>query len=258
MPDESIVYQIRDWNSHFENNKSRERDACSWVPIPNKQDGLGYGTLLRMPNGPALYGAFVAVVLVASKQCSPRDGHLTDTGRADGCPHTAETLSIKTQMPEKLISEMLTVCSSERIGWITTYTSARKVPARCPPGAPSGKEEKAENPKKGSEEKDSPSAAASGENFEPLKDYANVPEMVAFVRRNHREFARSPEHALVAVIAKHRGKISHAQMVQRINDMVVHYAGDADLKMPAPRRLDTYLEGRKSDRQEQIAEGTLT
>ena len=140
-------YRIKNWDQHFENNKSRERDACSWCAIPNKQDGLGYGRLLRRKNGAALYGAFVAVVLSASKQKRPRDGHLTDTGRADGCPYSADDLSVKTQVPVSIISEMLDVVSDASIGWIETYDdSALEVPAECPPSALEGKgrEEKEE------------------------------------------------------------------------------------------------------------------
>ena len=142
-------YQIKDWDVHFENNKSRERDKCSWCPIPNKQDGLGYGRLLRMRDGVALYGAFVAVVLVCSKQNRPRHGHLTDTGRADGRPLDAECLSIMTQIPIAVIDRMLKACSDVSVGWLIAYDgSARVVPAECPPSAQEGKEGKEEKEKK--------------------------------------------------------------------------------------------------------------
>jgi hypothetical protein len=147
-------YRIRNWEKHFENSKSRERDACSWCPIPNKQDGLGYGRLMAMPNGEALYGAFVAVVLVASKQRKPRGGHLTDTGRADGVPYTAADLAIKTKVPEATMERMLIAASSASVGWIETYVaSARVVPAECPPSAleEKGREEKEEKAEQGRE-----------------------------------------------------------------------------------------------------------
>lgn len=132
------VYRIKDWQLHFENNKSRERDLCSWCPMPNKQDGLGYGRLVAMKDGAALYGAFVAIVLVASKQRKPRDGHLTDTGRADGCPLTADDLAIMSKLPSTVIQRMLDATSCASIGWIevcdTGHTSAHEVPAECPPG----------------------------------------------------------------------------------------------------------------------------
>lgn len=135
-------YRIKNWSEHFENNKSKERDRCSWCPIPNKQDGLGYGRLLCMTDGAALYGAFVAVVLVASKQKRPRNGHLTDTGLTDGCPLTASDLSIKTKVESNIIQSMLDACCSEQIGWIELLGSEtpnskgiRQLPIECPRSA---------------------------------------------------------------------------------------------------------------------------
>ena len=136
------VYQIKDWNSHFENNKSREREKCSFCCMPNKQDGLGYGTLLRYQNGEALYGAFVAVVLVASKQKN-RNGWLTDSGLSGGCPLNARQLSIKCQFTEATIQKMLDAVSSNEIGWIIAHErNADGLPASCPSDALEGKEMK--------------------------------------------------------------------------------------------------------------------
>jgi len=126
------LYKVRDWDAHFENSKSRERDRCSWCPIPNKQDGLGYGLLLAMENGAALYGAFVAVILTASKQRKPRLGYLTDTGRPNGNPLTARQLSVKTKIPADTIEAMLSAVSSSEIDWVERVT---QVPAECPDGA---------------------------------------------------------------------------------------------------------------------------
>jgi hypothetical protein len=132
------LYKIKDWDALFENNKSRERERCSFCCIPNKQDGLGYGRLLRLPDGPALYGAFHAVVLMASKQKAPRRGYLTDTGLPTGCPLSAADMSVKTQFSAELIQKMLDAISSENIGWIEVVeqtpkgqASARVVPAEC-------------------------------------------------------------------------------------------------------------------------------
>ena len=130
------LYQIRDWNLYFENNKSRERDRLTWCAIPNKQDGLEYRSLMGMESGEAMYGAFVAVVLVASKQKRPRDGHLTGTGRADGRPYTPRELALKTSVSEATIARMLAVCSSQSVYWIDTYIEGvLQVPAECPFGA---------------------------------------------------------------------------------------------------------------------------
>lgn len=119
-------YQIRDWGRHFEKDKSREQEPCSWCPIPNKQDGLGYRLIMREPDGAAIYGAFVAVVLMCSKQHQTaaggarraRKGYLTKGGRADGCPLGALELSIKTQVPVGVMERMLEIMSSPMIGWV--------------------------------------------------------------------------------------------------------------------------------------------
>jgi hypothetical protein len=134
------LYQIIDWNVHYENAKSRTIEDCKKCILPNKQDGLGYGRLVRLPNGEALYGAFVAVAMVCSKQKStskyPREGYLTDTGRADGYPLTAADLSIKTQLSEKTIQTMLDAVCLENINWIRRTVIKRQVSAGCPPGIP--------------------------------------------------------------------------------------------------------------------------
>lgn len=155
----STLYQIRDWDLHFENNKSRERELCAWCPIPNKQDGLGYGRVMRARDGEAIYGAFMAVVLVASKQNRPRAGYLTDTGRADGVPYDSDALSIKTKARASILARMLALCSDESIGWIDTFdTSASGVPAKCPPGAIEVKRR---------EEKEEKRREGKGEHFTP-------------------------------------------------------------------------------------------
>ena len=54
------TYRIRDWQRHFENNRTRELKVMAWVPVPNKMDGDGYTELVTHPSsaisgpGPAL------------------------------------------------------------------------------------------------------------------------------------------------------------------------------------------------------------
>lgn len=143
------ILTIRDWDEIFENNKSRSISQCSFCCLPNKQDGLGYSRLVTMENGPALYGAFVAVVLSASKQPSPRHGHLTDTGRALGRPLSAADLSLKTRFPEVLVKQMLTAVTSVEINWILEWDpSASEVPPGCHLGVlKEGRKERTEGKK---------------------------------------------------------------------------------------------------------------
>jgi hypothetical protein len=141
----TIVYQVRDWNQHFENNKSRERDACHFVCVPNKQDGMGLNRLLSHPNGTKIYGVFHLIIGACSRHKKPRLGWLTDTGRApDGhCPGTAwapSDLAFIWRRPISEIEEALEVLSSPNIGWLNKIdklgqSGARQVPVECPPSA---------------------------------------------------------------------------------------------------------------------------
>lgn len=113
-----VVYRIKDWRDHYENNRSREIKRPDWCAIPNKQDGLGYRRLLRRPCGEAAYGCFVACALAASK-AQDRDGWLTDDGTENGTPWDAEAISLKTGFGIATVEHMLTYCTSPEIGWIT-------------------------------------------------------------------------------------------------------------------------------------------
>lgn len=108
-----ILYSITGWNDHFENAKSRTIKTLSYALIPNKQDGDGYTELMDHPNGTTHYGAWVAIVLAASK-CSPRGTLIRDTGK----PHDEFTLSRMTRVPVEVLQEALPRLLL--IGWLTS------------------------------------------------------------------------------------------------------------------------------------------
>lgn len=112
-----MTYRIRDWDRHYETERSRSIQAPSRCSLPNKQHGLGYGRLVTRPNGAAVYGAFVAVVLVASRQSRDvRAGWLTEDGTETGAPYSAADLAIVTRLPESAIAEAL--AAAVEVGWI--------------------------------------------------------------------------------------------------------------------------------------------
>lgn len=119
---EQIVYQVKGWDALFEGYKSRTYDNKSSCQMPNKH-GLGYKILVRRKNGPALFGAWCALVQVLSKHPKPRYGYLTDTGRIDGRPYTPEDLSLLTDMPADLFSELLDVACTPGIEWMNQITN---------------------------------------------------------------------------------------------------------------------------------------
>lgn len=119
------TYRIRDWNKHFENNRTRELKELRFVILSNKQDGDGYTELLDHPNGAAHYGAWVAITQVASKGQHPAGG----CGISAGCcecrgvllrdgarPHDLVSLSRLTRIPAVVLEEAIPRLVD--IGWI--------------------------------------------------------------------------------------------------------------------------------------------
>lgn len=108
------AYRIKDWDVHFEKNRTRELKAAKWFPVPNKYDGDGYTQLMEHANGDAIYGAWMTMLGVASR-CNPR-GSLV---RNDGRPFDAKSLSRITRIPPKTYNAAFPVLVS--IDWLETY-----------------------------------------------------------------------------------------------------------------------------------------
>lgn len=112
------IYRIRDWDKHFEIGQSRAelkknpQSRMRWVAIPNKHDGKSYRRLMRHPQAPALFAAWVLIVQVASK-CEVR-GTLT----SDEIPITAQDLEDKTDLPAEYFELAFQEITSDRIGWM--------------------------------------------------------------------------------------------------------------------------------------------
>ena len=108
-------WRIANWNSTYENNRTRELKKMDWVPIPNKMDGSGYTELVDHPNGAAHLGIWLAIVEIASK-CDVR-GTLSQEG-AGGCrkPLTAAHLGRMSHLPAGLFSEAIP--RFLEIGWL--------------------------------------------------------------------------------------------------------------------------------------------
>lgn len=109
------TYRIRNWDQHFENNRTRELKRMDWVPVPVKQDGDGYTELVEGPSGAANLGAWLAIVEVAAK-CDPR-GTLSREG-AGGVktPHTPHSLARMSHLPAGCFDEAIPILV--RIGWL--------------------------------------------------------------------------------------------------------------------------------------------
>jgi len=101
-----MVIKIRDWDTHFEADRSRQWKKLSWVPIPNKQ-GLGYKKIMQQKNGAEIFGCWNALVQQASL-CTPR-GDLTK--------YSIDDLSTNTMIPLSTLKNAITFIV-EHLDWI--------------------------------------------------------------------------------------------------------------------------------------------
>jgi len=91
-----MCIKIRDWDKHFEADRSRQWKSLKWVPIPNKQ-GLGYKKIMSQKNGPEIFGCWCALVQQASL-CDPR---------GDLSKYSIDDLSINTIIPINILTKAI-------------------------------------------------------------------------------------------------------------------------------------------------------
>jgi len=118
-----MPYQIKNWNDNFENYKSRSVEHCSFVCVPNKQDGLGFTRIMVLEDGAMIYGIWNLILGAASRQKSPRDGWLTDDGKPDGMPWRIEEMALRWRRDVAEIQRALDVLSSPSVDWIAADTA---------------------------------------------------------------------------------------------------------------------------------------
>lgn len=118
MNQQPPLYQIVDWNKHFENSKSRQRGRCGFVCLPNRQGGLGFRSIMAEPDGRAIYGAWCALLAYLSRQENPREGWLTLDGKEKGTRLTAADLARLWGAPTTEIYRVFQVTTRPDIAWI--------------------------------------------------------------------------------------------------------------------------------------------
>lgn len=107
------TYRVARWQDIYERNRTREMVDMKWIPVPVDLSGDGFTLTMEQPDGPALYGTFIALLLVAAR-CEPR-GTLV---RSNGMPHDAASLKRKTGIPEKAITRALEWFTSKELKWL--------------------------------------------------------------------------------------------------------------------------------------------
>lgn len=127
------IFRIRDWDKHYENNRTRELKKLEWVPVPNRMDGAGYNELVDHPNGAAHLGAWLAILEIASR-CRVRGtlakedlGTVPQEGAAQcgEVPITAKDLARMSRLPQSLFEEVMPRLLS--IGWVEVFKNLRSV-----------------------------------------------------------------------------------------------------------------------------------
>lgn len=123
------IYQVKNWDTFFEGAKSKTYNNKTKCSMPCKH-GLGFKRLVKRPNGPALFGAWCALIQILSRHNKERDGYCTDTGRADGAPYSFDDLEMLTDIPSFIFEEMFQICTSKPVGWVTV-TQAKDTIRNC-------------------------------------------------------------------------------------------------------------------------------
>jgi hypothetical protein len=139
-----LSWLIRNWNDHYEDHKTRQLKKLDWVRMPNKMDGSGYTELLDHPNGAAHFGAWCALVEMASKGAPPR-GNLSrsagsPTGNAGYAPESAgyatdiARLSRICRIPQSVLLEAIDRLL--HIGWLELINDPENNHMAHPAGLP--------------------------------------------------------------------------------------------------------------------------
>lgn len=212
-----MILRIKNWDKHFENNRTRELKKLSWVPFPNSHDGDGYTELLDHPTGAAHFGCWCAICEVASK-CDPRGTLMRDGGKTHDCA----SLSRMTRIPQEVLKEAIERLIT--IGWIETYDNPAggcdaKAAEGC--GLPEGKERKKEE----EEVTLPPTPIVKNRFFETIQN----------LRRGHIAFKTVPDVAIENAL---KGW-PQSRWNEAIESLCHHYAG-ANIPKPI-KTLENYL-----------------
>ena len=221
------TYQVKDWGKpHFENYKSRERDACRFVAMPNKQDGIGLMRILASPNGHALFGVWCLILQKLSRQSRPRDGWLTDDGLPNSTPWDLAELAFQWRADLSLLQAALNTFTDPRIGWMAvreineTYIGGDTFAAEVPRSAAKVPRVNAEVPRQGSE-------VPSEGKKEGREDSKAGSQAFGFDWRKHRpaDLPRALSQTWEQIAKAHGGPVANAalQAAKRIYGATVNH-----------------------------------
>lgn len=120
-------YRIKDW-TRYETHETRKIKSLSWVPIPNKHDGLAFKRIAQRPDACEIFAAWVLMLQVASKGPQDQRGLL----ERDGIPLSPDDLRMMTGYPSASFAKAYDVLSSASVGWLEVYKESPAVPGDHP------------------------------------------------------------------------------------------------------------------------------
>lgn len=112
------VYRVKAWSEVYETADSRKHKSLQWVSIPIGFDSDGFVRLVEEfgEDAPALYGAWIALVLVAAR--CPIRGVLSTS---NGDPISVGRLAFVSHFPGTVFGRLIDWAS--RIGWLEAMAS---------------------------------------------------------------------------------------------------------------------------------------
>lgn len=109
--------RIKNWDRHFENDRSRRVDKCSFVCIPNSL-GQGMKNLMALESFLPVFAIFILIVEECSKHPKPRNGYLTRGGRENGEPWTYDDIAGWYGLDRTDVEAYFSILMSSKVGWI--------------------------------------------------------------------------------------------------------------------------------------------
>lgn len=126
--------RIRNWEKHYENNRSRELRRPEWLPLPNKFDGSGFMELLDHAAGMSHYGAWCLLLGVASRMPT-RGLFVADSGRPLAIKDIARMTRGSVKAFEEAIPRLIEVRWMEEVDTESLPWGKEDAAAGCDEGA---------------------------------------------------------------------------------------------------------------------------
>ncbi|MGI9089190.1 MAG: hypothetical protein ACR2HH_15865 [Chthoniobacterales bacterium] len=112
------LFQIVDWNSKYENDRSRAVDNCRFVCVQNDLSDPALLELFDHVLGVYCDSIFLRMLRLCSRQKRPREGWLTHNGKRDGVPYSVDRLARVFRVHPVLVKVTIHACMASEVGWI--------------------------------------------------------------------------------------------------------------------------------------------